>query len=200
MKRVNKCPSWDECWGCAISPMKNCNSCANADWHNVKTVKETKFKDGKQKNYKELLFQDLCARLPYKVKCNIDLSAYLDFNKEYSEKFNEAIKFIPNLFEEVNKKEYTLFGITGDRLIFTEFEDYEYGVPVEMVKPYLRPMSSMTEEEKKEYQYITERWMYDADYSIADSIDWLNEHHFDYRGLIPKGLAIAVTEENNPYK
>lgn len=58
----------------------------------------------------------------------------------------------------------------------------------------------MTEEEKEEYQYITERWMYNADYSIADSIDWLNAHHFDYRGLIEKGLAIAVAEENNPYK
>ena len=32
------------------------------------------------------------------------------------------------------------------------------------------------------------------------TIDWLNAHHFDYRGLIKKGLAIAVTEENNPYK
>lgn len=31
-KRVNKCPSWDEHWGCAISPMKNCSGCANADW------------------------------------------------------------------------------------------------------------------------------------------------------------------------
>ena len=65
---------------------------------------------------------------------------------------------------------------------------------------YLRPMSSMTEEEEYEYQYITERWMYNADYSIADSIDWLNAHHFDYPGLIPMCLAIGVTEENNPYK
>lgn len=65
---------------------------------------------------------------------------------------------------------------------------------------YLRPMSSMTEEEKEEYQYITERWMYDANYSIADSIDWLNFHHFDYRDLIKKSLAIEVTEDNNPYK
>jgi hypothetical protein len=31
-------------------------------------------------------------------------------------------------------------------------------------------------------------------------IDWLNAHHFDYRGLIEKGLAIAITENNNPYK
>lgn len=63
-------------------------------------------------------------------------------------------------------------------------------------KPYLFPLSSMTEEQKQEYQYITERWMYDSSYSISDSIDWLNAHHFDYRGLIPMGLAIDATGLN----
>ncbi len=62
--------------------------------------------------------------------------------------------------------------------------------------PYLRPMSSMTEEEEYEYRNvcvspINRQW---------DVVDWLNSNHFDYRGLIEKGLAIAVTEENNPYK
>ena len=64
---------------------------------------------------------------------------------------------------------------------------------------YLRPMSSMTEEEKEEYNKVmfqSER--YENDY--AADIDWLNAHHFDYRGLIPMGLAIGVTEENNPYE
>ena len=61
------------------------------------------------------------------------------------------------------------------------------------IKPYLFPLSSMTEEQKKEYQYITERWMYDSSYSISDSTDWLNKNHFDYRGLIEKGLAIDAT-------
>ena len=65
---------------------------------------------------------------------------------------------------------------------------------VDECRPYLRPMSSMTEEEHKEY----EQWLPDG-YCI-DTFDWLNAHHFDYRGLIEKGLAIAVTEENNPYK
>ena len=64
---------------------------------------------------------------------------------------------------------------------------------IEEVKPYLFPLSSMTEEQKQEYQHITERWMYDSSYSISDSIDWLNVHHFDYRGLIEKGLAIDAT-------
>lgn len=63
-------------------------------------------------------------------------------------------------------------------------------------KPYLFPISSMTEEQKQEYQYITERWMYDSSYSISDSIDWLNKNHFDYRGLIEKGLAIDCTNLN----
>lgn len=69
---------------------------------------------------------------------------------------------------------------------------------------YLRPMSSMTEEERKEYELL-------ANHCIVTSIgfihletapltDWLNAHHFDYHGLIEKGLAIEVTKENNPYK
>ena len=64
---------------------------------------------------------------------------------------------------------------------------------IEEVKPYLFPLSNMTEEQQKEYQYITERWMYDSSYSIADSIDWLNKNHFDYRCLIPMRLAIDAT-------
>ena len=62
-------------------------------------------------------------------------------------------------------------------------------------KPYLFHLSSMTEEQKKEYQYITERWINDPAYSISNSIDWLNKHHFDYRGLIEKGLALEAPEE-----
>lgn len=68
--------------------------------------------------------------------------------------------------------------------------------PIENVKPYLFPMSSMTKEQKNEYQYITERWMNDSSYSISDSIDWLNKNHFDYRGLIPMGLALDATNLN----
>lgn len=59
------------------------------------------------------------------------------------------------------------------------------------VKPYLRPMSSMTEEEKQEY--LTECDKDDED-SITTpryhGIEWLNKNGFDYRGLIPMGLAI----------
>ena len=67
-------------------------------------------------------------------------------------------------------------------------------------KPYLRPMSSMTEKEKFTYEYLTDC----SDYMIysgafcGDVINWLNEHHFDYRGLIEKSLAIVAPD--NMYK
>lgn len=71
-------------------------------------------------------------------------------------------------------------------------------------KLLLRPMSSMTEEEEKEYWNIDNQSyscpMAYAHIPASERIDWLNAHHFDYRGLIERGLAIAVTEENNPYK
>ena len=119
-----------------------------------------------EENLKQLLFKDLCARLPYGVICSSVFG-------------NSKVTSID----------------TEDNTIYLfDYSEWAYNV-----KPYLRPMSSMTEEEKFEYGFITERWMYDATYSISDSVDWLNAHHFDYRGLIEKGLAIEVTEENNPY-
>jgi hypothetical protein len=77
---------------------------------------------------------------------------------------------------------------------------YEYPIP------YLRLMSSMTEEERKEYtSFVFEQPFLQKDKiiglgSVPMCIDWLNAHHFDYRGLIKKGLAIEVAEENNPYE
>ena len=64
------------------------------------------------------------------------------------------------------------------------------------IKPYLRLMSSMTEEEKKEYYDLLSR--YDASCFISKIgsrlFDWLNSHHFDYRGLIQMGLALEASE------
>ena len=74
------------------------------------------------------------------------------------------------------------------------------------VKPYLRPIPSMTEEETEEY-FNTMILSQDIKglapnvrIPTVNSVDWLLKNHFDYRWLIEKGLAIAVTEENNPYK
>ena len=67
---------------------------------------------------------------------------------------------------------------------------------VEHTKPYLRPMSSMTEEEKKEYDQLRyDPWHSHYDENICSKVlDWLNSHHFDYRGLIEMGLAIEAPE------
>lgn len=98
------------------------------------------------------------------------------------------------------------------------------GVPIEHVKPFLRPLSSMTEDEREELSDLINKEINGDDddfpFSLYDTTgircnlggerfyfdemfivyDWLNAHHFDYRGLIEKGLAIKVTEDNNPYK
>lgn len=66
--------------------------------------------------------------------------------------------------------------------------------------PYLRPMSSMTEEERAEFQDYVFESNEIGDIIMLGAEDWLNAHYFDYRGLIEKGLAIEVTPENNPYK
>ena len=120
---------------------------------------------------KELLWKDLCARLPYNVICQV----------EFKENGN------------YNSKVMLLSGIFTDEAYFTTKGGSIYS---NEYKPYLFPLSSMTEEQKQEYQYITERWMHDSSYSISDSIDWLNAHHFDYRGLIEKSLAIDATKLN----
>ena len=127
------------------------------------------------KEDKELLLRDLSARLPYGVKvlCLRDST-----RKWYS-------------LERVNAGDSEVY------LTTKTFGSYlNRYVAIETVKPYLFPMSSMTEEQKREYQYITERWMYDPSYSISDSIDWLNKNSFDYRGLIPQELAIDATGLN----
>ena len=84
----------------------------------------------------------------------------------------------------------------GDRVLVKELLDLYC---VEGIKPYLRPMSSMTEEEANEWakvsnmQFDMEDGFFDA-YDAHLSVDWLNAHHFDYRGLIEKGLALVALE------
>lgn len=120
-----------------------------------------------KQEYKEILIRDLCCRLPYGVK-----ASYYGADEECE------------TWDEV------------DGIAFCYVEIGQYSLPIERIKPYLFPMSSMTDEQKNEYQYITERWMNDSSYSISDSIDWLNKNHFDYRGLIPMGLALDATNLN----
>ena len=146
-----------------------------------------------QEDRRELLLRDLCARLPYEVvgQCELDASYDTSFDTVFqTHKFNAEV-----------------YGIKEDLLLVTPLiedndeqtyaeEEVADGVSILDFTPYLFPLSSMTDEQKQEYQYITEKWMYDSSYSIGDSVDWLNAHHFDYRGLIEKEIAIDATGLN----
>ena len=123
------------------------------------------------KEDKQLLLKDLCARLPYGVECQ----------------FEDNVRLIDG--ESSPFYDYTLSAHHLE--IFMRHNNFH-------IKPYLRPMSSMTEEEQLELSVVPiyARMLDNA----SAQIDWLNAHHFDYRGLIKKGLAIEVTENNNPYK
>lgn len=73
-----------------------------------------------------------------------------------------------------------------------QVEGANFTVPIYESKPYLRPLSSMTEEEVKEYKHLVA--FGGSSSGAANFVDWLNKNHFDYRGLIPKGLAIEAPE------
>lgn len=92
---------------------------------------------------KELLLKDLCARLPYHIRVKVWLK---DGTTE----------------EGTLDLEHNYGDVLRDAFYYNK---------IVKIKPYLFPMSSMTETQKNEYQYITERWMYDSSYSISDSID-----------------------------
>ena len=142
---------------------------------------------------KELLLKDLCARLPYHVRCKIWLKegtteeGPLDLQHNYG-------------------------NVLLDAFYYNKIKD---------IKPYLRTISSMTKKEVDELFHIlsineknSKEWLKVNDigiirlfteegkdfYEIAEAMDYLHSIHIDYRGLISKGLAIAVTKENNPYK
>lgn len=123
---------------------------------------------------KLLLLKDLSARLPYGVKVKTPYNDAELIGIVKRKGFKKDVDYIDAV---TNKETY----------------------PIQYVQPYLRPMSSMTEEEKEEYHKLCDSY-YDIYFDSINSIDWLNAHHFDYRGLIPKNLAIEVTKENNPYK
>lgn len=150
---------------------------------------------------KELLLKDLSARLPYEVKGRV----YAEItNGQYD--INGDMIFFDSPFDvildgiNVSTEEIHVVAIGNeDTVEFIEIQQTD-GVPytIEDIKPYLRPMSSMTKEERDEYdskrKHICDeynRYCFDT----IESIDWLNAHHFDYRGLIRMGLAIEVTEE-----
>lgn len=158
---------------------------------------------------KELLLKDLSTRLPYGVVVNYNGLARPLFCIAPTQHFQ--ITLDNALDGEHNGLTYVSLDVDGKDPI-----------------PYLRPLSSMTEEEARELGVLHDiknilsvkvTTVY-IDYIIDDGVcstttmtlwcdelissvkcfDWLNSKHFDYRGLILKGLAITVTDENNPYK
>lgn len=86
-----------------------------------------------------------------------------------------------NCTEDDDKRTNFKCFFTGDMV-----KDIQNEVATWNIKPYLRPMSSMTEEERKYLQKLPFPY---------DFVDWLNAHHFDYRNLIEKGLALEATTE-----
>lgn len=123
-------------------------------------------------NEKDLLIKDLCARLPYGVKV------------EYENKIFD-VEYVCPMYEEV-------------KLDIPE----TWTIDVSEVKPYLFPFSSMTEEQKKELTNLVEESVFQILHSEDGNpqpqipMDWYNKNHFDYRGLIPMGLANDATGKN----
>ena len=134
--------------------------------------------------HKELLLKDLCARLPYGIKF---------LRESWNYEWDQELSVI-EVLEDIDKDGY-----------INKTKVYN----VEDIKPYLFPLSSMTEEQKK---YISNKWGINEEFyfeidpnwgeyfvelgDTVEFIDWLNKNHFDYRGLIPMGLAIDATGLN----
>ena len=123
---------------------------------------------------KDLLLKDLGARYPYKVHCCI-----YTMNGKIREK-DDILYDIRSLGDNVQTLK--LINENPDEC----FMYYQ-------IKPYLRPMSSMTDEEWNEYNEAAGKD--GVMVPLANEIDWLNSHFFDYRGLIEKGLALEAPEE-----
>ena len=125
---------------------------------------------------KELLLKDLCARLPYGVKVKFRVNEVIEIKE----------KFIYNVDGEYS---YITDGKSHLTLDIIKMLSNNY---LDEIKPYLFPLSSMTEEQNKEFQnYLGVRML--PNYTI---IDWCYKNHIDYLGLIPKGLAIDATGKN----
>jgi len=96
-----------------------------------------------------------------------------------------------------NVKCRVIWDDTSDRILTpVELFGFEMNA-ISEIKPYLRPMSSMTEEEKQEYYDLTHQENDDiwAKCLFDKMADFCNERHLDYRGLIEKGLALEAPED-----
>lgn len=127
-----------------------------------------------KKEDKKLLIKDLCVRLPYGVKVH---AKYTDLG--------ETIE-VDGIVKMVDVDEFV-----GIEIMYDTSSSY-ICVDIEDVKPYLFPLSSMTEEQKTSHNFLK----HSAHANPIKLIDWYIKNHFDYRGLIPMGLANDATGLN----
>ena len=123
----------------------------------------------------DLLLKDLSARLPYRVICQCDNIKTQGVLKEIGINYNMC-------------------------RLYDSFTDEYENCYIFDCKPYLFPLSTMTEEQEIEYDATFATIVYENgkrdSVMTYKSFDWLNAHHFDYRGLIPIGAAIDATGLN----
>ena len=143
---------------------------------------------------KELLLKDLCARLPYGVKCK--------WEHEHAGKTYVGGGVLCDI-DHVKTS-------NGYRYWDCYFEDEGDDIPIELVKPYLRPLSSMTKEERQEMEKVIGSNPIEPFGTLTDTCDnlvrscaygsylmlhYLYSHHFDVINLIEKGLALEAKKE-----
>jgi len=129
---------------------------------------------------KQLMLKDLCGRVPYVT------FVYVDWHETEELEICEGCEDDeeePNIHTLISCNYYGECDL-DDNLYKTIYD----------IKPYLRPLSSMTAEEKEDFgvPFTSEGLVTLAD--TVECIDWLNAHQFDYRGLIEKGLALEAPE------
>ena len=140
------------------------------------------------KEQRELLLKDLCGRLPYGVKLYCTQGTSIDRKKGW--------KLVG--YQEANIEIKDIFGITvgTQHRIILHCVGPNNNVDIDFindeVKPYLFPLSSMTEEQKTSHNFLK----HSAYASPTKLIDFYNKNHLDYRGLIPTDLAIDATNLN----
>ena len=144
---------------------------------------------------KELLLRDLCARLPYGIICKCTYPV----NNETTD--GEDVLFTNDY--EIEGISRVGAGFAGDRRWYKiRFDGEIYDIDDDGIKvvPYLRPMSSMTKEEILEFIQIGDSVLRIGERKSTcilslEQMDWFNKNMFDYRGLIPMGLALEAPED-----
>lgn len=122
---------------------------------------------------KQLLIKGICEMLPYRVR------GKFPFSPDTVEIIGHTIPYDGEVFYRTDGN----------------YVDWE---KVEKLKPYLRPVSSMTEEEREELGELLKGYLYrgvPTEEFVSRMEEFYNSHHLDFRGLIPMGLALEAPED-----